>query len=114
VRVQEEGQWSLTEFRVLKHYQEATLMEARPKTGRTHQIRVHATHAGYPIVGDEKYGEESYNREMRRKGFDRLFLHAQALKLKLPDYEKPISIQAPLDIELQRCLSTLTEDQDDD
>jgi len=114
VRVQEEGQWSLTEFRVLKRYTDTTLLEARPKTGRTHQIRVHATHAGYPIVGDDKYGDASFNRLMKNKGFMRLFLHAYEITVKLPGQENPISIQAPLESRLQACLLTLNEDKFDD
>jgi 23S rRNA pseudouridine955/2504/2580 synthase len=115
VRVSEEGQPSLTEFKVLaafpKNSPVVTLMEAKPKTGRTHQIRVHAAHAGNPIVGDPKYGDNKFNTEMKNKGCSRLFLHAKKLTFKLPGHEKLISIEAPLDQQLQASLDKLAEDK---
>jgi len=107
VKVAIDGQPSLTEFRVLNHYSSMTLVEAKPKTGRTHQIRVHAAYAGCPIVGDPKYGDNAFNREMKAAGFKRLFLHARQIVLKLPETQKVISIEAPLDQQLQMCFSKL-------
>ncbi len=109
VRVSADGQPSLTEFQVLQSYKQATLMEAKPITGRTHQIRVHATSVGNPIAGDLKYGEDSFNTDMRIKGINRLFLHAKRLTLTLPDSGKSLTIEAPLSRVLQDGLHKLAE-----
>ncbi|WP_096086515.1 RluA family pseudouridine synthase [Agaribacterium haliotis] len=101
-----EGKASKTRFQLLKHYREASLVEAKPLTGRTHQIRVHAKHAGHALVGDDKYGAESFNRLMRNKGFKRLFLHAKALSLPLPNGER-LEVEAELPEELHKALLKL-------
>lgn len=86
VEVNPEGKESLTEFRVVERFGDfATLVEARPITGRTHQIRVHARHAGHPIAGDPKYGDDEFSRIIREKGGKRLFLHAISLDSSLPE-----------------------------
>jgi len=73
VEVTEDGKEALTLFRVLRRFGDfATLVEARPVTGRTHQIRVHARHAGHSIAGDSKYGDEEFTREIRELGGKRL------------------------------------------
>lgn len=76
VRVSEAGQRSRTAFDVVARCNRATWLLARPVTGRTHQIRVHATFAGYPILGDRKYG----NRKFQPRA-SRMMLHARALEL---------------------------------
>jgi len=106
VRASEDGKPSETEFGVLRTYPGATLVEARPLTGRTHQIRVHARHAGHPIAGDDKYGSREFNRGMRELGLKRLFLHASAIRLRLPSGAE-LSVQAPLDPELEAFLARL-------
>jgi 23S rRNA pseudouridine955/2504/2580 synthase len=83
VRVTPEGRRSLTDFRVVERYRGATLVEAKPVTGRTHQIRVHAQHAGHPILGDPKYGSEEQFALAKAHGLKRLFLHAQRLEFRL-------------------------------
>lgn len=86
VEVNPEGKESLTEFRVIQRFGDfATLVEAQPITGRTHQIRVHARHAGHPIAGDTKYGDDVFSKVIRDKGGKRLFLHAISLDAELPD-----------------------------
>lgn len=97
VEVDEEGREALTLFRVLRRFGDfATLVEARPITGRTHQIRVHARHAGHPIAGDAKYGDEEFTREIRALGGKRLFLHAYSLTVPLPEGGE-LRLEAPVD-----------------
>lgn len=78
----------------------ASLMEALPFTGRTHQIRVHATCVGHPVAGDVKYGDKAFNRRMRQQGLRRLFLHAAGLRFHNPADDTPLRIEAPLPPEL--------------
>ncbi|WP_082030811.1 23S rRNA pseudouridine(955/2504/2580) synthase RluC [Thiolapillus brandeum] len=107
VRVDAAGKDAHTEFRVLKRFPNATLVEAELKTGRTHQIRVHAQYLGTPILGDEKYGDEQANRDFRQLGLKRLFLHAASLRFPWPDRNEPYTFDAPLSAELQRLLDKL-------
>jgi 23S rRNA pseudouridine955/2504/2580 synthase len=109
VEVTEDGKEALTLFRVLRRFGDfATLVEAKPVTGRTHQIRVHARHAGHSIAGDSKYGDEEFTREIRELGGKRLFLHAYALKIPLPDGGE-LSFDAPVDEMWARTLERLGE-----
>ena len=87
---------SRTEFRVLEHYTNATLLEVRPITGRTHQIRVHCQTAGHSIIGDDKYGDCGCGHLFRDLGFKRLCLHAS--QLNFVGYSgKTIRVVAQLD-----------------
>lgn len=109
VEVTDEGKEALTLFRVLRRFGDfATLVEARPITGRTHQIRVHALYAGHAIAGDSKYGDEAFSREIRDLGGKRLFLHAYELKIPLPD-GGVLSFEAPVDEVWSRTLGKLVE-----
>ncbi|MCQ4275308.1 23S rRNA pseudouridine(955/2504/2580) synthase RluC [Stutzerimonas degradans] len=109
VEVTEDGKEALTLFRVLRRFGDfATLVEARPVTGRTHQIRVHARHAGHSIAGDSKYGDEEFTREIRELGGKRLFLHAYALRVPLPDGGE-LALEAPVDEVWTRTLEKLGE-----
>ena len=76
-------------------------------TGRTHQIRVHAAHVGHPVGGDSKYGDEEFNRSMKKKGLKRMFLHARQLSFDHPQTEERMDITAPLDAELEKVLNRL-------
>lgn len=107
VKVSKEGKDSYTTFRVKERFNAATLLQAEPHTGRTHQIRVHAAHAGFPIVGDDKYGDKDFNKFMRTYGGRRLFLHAESLAFSFSHSDKPISLFAPLAEDLQSCLNHL-------
>lgn len=107
VKVMADGKKSLTEYRVIERYgHEATLVEARPITGRTHQIRVHCQFSGHPIVGDKKYGRDDDNLAMKNKGFNRLMLHAAELRFPLPSGGRKVVV-APLDLSLQKSLQQL-------
>ncbi len=109
VEVTDEGKDALTLFRVLRRFGDfATLVEAKPVTGRTHQIRVHARHAGHSIAGDNKYGDEEFSALIRDLGGKRLFLHAYALKVPLPDGGE-LSLEAPVDDVWVRTLERLGE-----
>lgn len=97
VEINEEGKEALTLFRVLRRFGEfATLVEAKPVTGRTHQIRVHTKHAGHCIAGDSKYGDDDFTREIRDLGGKRLFLHAYELHVPLPE-GGVLKLEAPVD-----------------
>ena len=115
VRVDLDGKKSRTRYQVLERYnhqgESATLVEASPITGRTHQIRVHCLHAGYAILGDDKYGTDEDNKRYRNFGLKRLFLHAARLKFTLPD-GTPLTVDAPLSPDLQAVLETLGSERD--
>lgn len=96
VRVHPEGKPSVTEFKLLQRFVGFSFIEARPVTGRTHQIRVHAQYVGCALVGDEKYGNDEINEVMRVQGIKRLFLHASALSFYLPESNKLTHVDAPL------------------
>jgi 23S rRNA pseudouridine955/2504/2580 synthase len=100
VRVDRAGKPSRTDFRVIRRLPGYTLVEARPITGRTHQIRVHALHAGHPLLGDSKYGDREANLKAKREGLSRLFLHASELSFSNTAGERQ-TVRAPLDEELQ-------------
>ena len=106
VRVRQEGKRAVTEFSVVERLQGCTLIEARPLTGRTHQIRVHALHAGFPLLGDDKYNNDLTTEFARKLGLKRLFLHAASLRFTLPDKEEHY-FQAPLDPTLERVLQNV-------
>jgi 23S rRNA pseudouridine955/2504/2580 synthase len=106
VRVSREGKRAKTEFSVVERLAGATLLEARPITGRTHQIRVHAQHAGFPLLGDDKYSDDRTESFARQIGLKRLFLHAASLKFSLLDMGDFI-FEAPLDKNLESILEKL-------
>lgn len=111
VRVQEDGQASHTIFRMVESLPPYTLLEAELKTGRTHQIRVHLAHLGTPIVGDDKYGDFTLNKNLARPGtkpgIKRMFLHAYRLKLTHPVLNTPIALEASLPPECEQFLNQL-------
>ncbi len=107
VRVDPSGSPSVTLFRRVRAFPQATLVEARLLTGRTHQIRVHAAHLGHPILGDDKYGDPEANRTLRALGLRRLFLHASALSFPRGGGAEPFRGSSPLPEELERVLERL-------
>ena len=102
-----EGKPSETRFRILNQYQQATLVEASPITGRTHQIRVHCLHAGHPIACDDKYGDNVFDTYMHNLGLNRLFLHAHSLSFIHPASNERVNFSAPLDNMLKNALAKL-------
>ncbi|MFZ6773611.1 RluA family pseudouridine synthase [Undibacterium sp. SXout7W] len=112
VRVQADGMASHTIFSLKKKYPEFALLEAELKTGRTHQIRVHLSASGFPIAGDDKYGDFSLNRALlkptdRRGAFKRMFLHAHQISFIHPDSGKLMTVNAALPKECDDFLRTL-------
>lgn len=107
VEVHPDGKESLTRFRVLQRFGDfATLVQASPVTGRTHQIRVHCLHAGHPIAGDNKYGDDEFSRQIRERGGKRLFLHAHYLAIPREN-EQPLELRAEPDDAWQATLEKL-------
>lgn len=111
VRVSPDGKPSLSEFRPVEFYgKSATLMEVSLFTGRTHQIRVHAQHAGHPVAGDTKYGDVSFNDEMKALGLQRMFLHANSVSFVWPGHGE-FSVNTPLPPELAAVLDGLSREK---
>ncbi len=108
VKVSPQGKSAQTEFIRLDRFAAATLVEARPTSGRTHQIRVHARHMGHPIAGDKRYGDEKINRTLRQRGLVRLFLHASEIAFEHPKTHERLISTAVLDQELQDFLARMT------
>ncbi len=90
------GKASETLFRRLKVFKDATLVDVSPKTGRTHQIRVHAAYLSHPIIGDERYGLQDSNKTFKNRGYKQMFLHAQTLQFEHPVSGQTVTISAPL------------------
>lgn len=107
VRVSSDGQESHTEFEILENFKDATLLKINLLTGRTHQIRVHMSSMGHPVVNDQKYGNDESNANWKRRGLRRLFLHANKLELENPTTGERLSLEAPLPKELESFLNTL-------
>jgi 23S rRNA pseudouridine955/2504/2580 synthase len=105
----DDGRRSITLVKVAQAFAGFTLLDVTLKTGRTHQIRVHLAHEGYPIVGDAKYGDFAVNREFARgeRRFDRMFLHAQRLAFDHPVSGERMALEAPLPTECATLLNTL-------
>lgn len=109
VRVAAQGKSSVSVFKPVQFFgAAATLMQVDIPTGRTHQIRVHAAHAGHPLLGDEKYGERERNAEFKRLGLKRIFLHAQSIAFEWPRTGVPFHVSAPLPAELGAVLDAIT------
>jgi len=107
VKVSPLGKASETHFKIIQRYQGATLVEASPITGRTHQIRVHAMCKGHNIACDERYGNKEFDHTMQSLGLNRLFLHARDITFFHPVLEKKISVHAPLCLRLSTLLDKL-------
>lgn len=107
VRVNPNGKESETRFKVLERFEHATLVQASPITGRTHQIRVHAQYTGHPIAWDDRYGDRRFDAHTAKVGLDRLFLHAANIKFTHPTTDEVMSIDAPMETKLELALKKL-------
>ena len=107
------GRRSITLVRVRQRFAGFSLLDVTIKTGRTHQIRVHLTHEGHPIVGDAKYGDFALNKAFARGAalpgvaFDRMFLHAARLRFAHPASGEVIELAAPLPAECEQLIHAL-------
>lgn len=107
VRVNPNGKASETRFKIIEAFKQATLLQASPITGRTHQIRVHTQYTGHPIAWDDRYGDPRFDAYTAKVGIDRLFLHAANIIFQHPANGETVEVHAPLDGKLQTALEKL-------
>ncbi len=114
VRVDKDGKPAHSVVRLLARWQNYSLVEVELKTGRTHQIRVHLSHLGFPLCGDDKYGDFALNKHLQKLGLKRMFLHAAHLQFPHPMGGAPVALSAALPEELQSFIAYLdrTETRD--
>jgi len=100
---------ALTLYRVLRRFQHFTLLEAEPRTGRTHQIRVHFASVGHPVVGDKLYGAPAklHFAGRTQETLERNFLHAASLEIRHPKTGEPLRLEAPLPQELREFVEVI-------
>lgn len=103
IAVVQGGQEAVTHYRLLEAFEEHALLEVRPQTGRTHQIRVHMAWLGHPVVGDRVYGYRKQRLRLKRH-----WLHAAALTVRSPSGGGPLTFEAPLPPDLKHVLETLS------
>ena len=110
-----ERQHSETMFRLIKNYSNPTigkfsLLEAQLVTGRTHQLRVQLSHLGFPIVGDDKYGDFALNKALVKHGLKRMFLHSSVTKIRHPLTQEKLELVAPMPAELSKFLKNIEKE----
>jgi 23S rRNA pseudouridine955/2504/2580 synthase len=108
VKVSGEGKAAESRFKILQHLRSATLLSIQIVSGRTHQIRVHAQLVGHPLAGDEKYGDDDANRELRKQGLKRIFLHAGRVQFRHPISGDLVEVTADLPEDLQNVVQGLS------
>jgi 23S rRNA pseudouridine955/2504/2580 synthase len=106
VSVQAGGMAAVTQVKPVKLSRDFSFVEIRLLTGRTHQIRVHFSHAGHPVLGDDKYGDFELNHRLQKQGVRRLFLHASRLAFAHPVSSEAIKLHAPLPADMQHFVDT--------
>jgi 23S rRNA pseudouridine955/2504/2580 synthase len=111
VSVNRDGLPAHTVFRLQRAWSGFSLLEAELKTGRTHQIRVHLAHIGYPVAGDDKYGDFGLNKQLARQGLKRMFLHACKAVITHPRSGAEVVLEAPLPPELQAFVAALDAEE---
>jgi 23S rRNA pseudouridine955/2504/2580 synthase len=107
VEISAEGKEARTQFKIIKQFANATLVQAQPVTGRTHQIRVHAAWVGCPLVGDDKYNTANSNTVFARVGIKRLCLHAAEVRFPHPQTGQQQIVTAAYDTAFTQALSLL-------
>ncbi|MCL2076086.1 MAG: RluA family pseudouridine synthase [Betaproteobacteria bacterium] len=96
-----EGKSAHTVFRLLARWARFSLLEGELKTGRTHQLRVHLAHLGYPVLGDDKYGDFALNKALRKEGLKRMALHAASMDFPHPVEDRRLFLASALPDELR-------------
>jgi 23S rRNA pseudouridine955/2504/2580 synthase len=110
VKVDPSGKAALSTFRLVESFGAlASLVEVELATGRTHQIRVHAAHAGHPLAGDRRYGDDAFDALLAGFGLQRMFLHAHSIGFCWPEPAEEFSVSVPLPAELANVLTKLQE-----
>ena len=107
VSVRHGGAPAHTVFRLQRTWKDYSLLEAELRTGRTHQIRVHLAHLGFPVAGDDKYGDFALNKELARGGLRNMFLHARRTVIAHPRTGAGLTLEAPLPPALRSFVSAL-------
>jgi 23S rRNA pseudouridine955/2504/2580 synthase len=107
VSVDDAGQQSETVFRRLERGAQFSLLEAELLTGRTHQIRVHLSHLGHPVLGDDKYGDFDLNKKLRKEGLKRMFLHAAKLRFAHPATGDTVDLASALPRDLEKFVAMI-------
>ena len=114
VSVSDEGKQAHSIVRLVARWENFSLVDVELKTGRTHQIRVHLSHLGFPLAGDDKYGDFALNRDLQKAGLKRMFLHAAKLRLPHPLTGEAIELDTPLSVELRGFLARLDANEKKD
>lgn len=114
VSVSPEGKEAHSIVRLLARWENFSLVEVELKTGRTHQIRVHLAHLGFPIAGDDKYGDFSLNKNLQKSGLKRMFLHAAKLNFVHPLTGETTVLEAPLPEDLRSFQNRLDANEERD
>lgn len=110
VKIDPEGKPSQTILTPVQRFKDATLVDVKLLTGRTHQIRVHSMHLNHPVAGDDKYGDEAFNKHMQNLGLKRMFLHARRLKFRHPVTGEIMEPVANLDSHLTNIIKKLSNE----
>ena len=111
VAVNPEGKAAHSIVRLKARWENFSLVEVELKTGRTHQIRVHLTHMGYPLAGDDKYGDFPLNKLLQKQGLKRMFLHAAQLSFNHPLTGESVALESPLPPELAQFIDSLNRNE---
>lgn len=102
-----DGRESVTEFKIINEFKDCTLTDVYPKTGRTHQIRVHFSFIGHPVIGDKDYGNKESEKIAKRLNLSRQFLHAKRIVFIHPVTDKEIDLVDDLPSDLKDCINKL-------
>lgn len=100
VSVSADGKPAHSVVRLVQRWEKYSLVEVELKTGRTHQIRVHMQSQGFPLLGDDKYGDFALNKTLAHEGLSRMFLHAASLRLQHPVTGDMLELTSPLPADL--------------
>lgn len=105
VMVRSDGKPSHSVVRLVQRWDQYSLLEVELKTGRTHQIRVHLQSVGFPLLGDDKYGDFALNKVLAKQGLPRMFLHSTLLRLSHPVTGQMLELKASLPPDLEKFVS---------